>query len=168
MPAIGQVARNLTASPQRLTTSSSGSTDSLRLAAYHAKLILGCFRMGDASDPEVYVTAITAVLARYPSDVGARLSDPKDGVAGRFKWLPTVSEIREECDRLSAADVAAVKRQADLTEQMRLRDESLPEVRPSPDPRGEIISDYDAALKRNGNKPPFGAFSKERQLPYRG
>jgi hypothetical protein len=90
---------------------------------YHSKLILGCYAKNDVSDPEIYITAIATVLSRYPADIGARLTDPKDGIAGKLKWLPTVSEIREAADEMQAADVAAEKRKADLAEQWRLREE---------------------------------------------
>ena len=122
-------------SPQQLTASLNASNEAKKLAAYHAKLILGCYRAGEANDPEVYATAVAAVLSRYPADIGARLSDPKDGTAGKLKWLPTVSEIKAMCDELQAADIAAAKRKADLAEQWRLRDqfeEWFPNARPDP------------------------------------
>lgn len=123
------------ASPQQLTASSNDSNERKKLAAYHAKLILGCYRAGDANDPVVYATAVAAVLARYPADIGVRLSDPKDGAAGKLKWLPSVSEIKVLCDDLTAADIAAAKRKADMAEQWRLRDqfkEWFPQARPDP------------------------------------
>jgi hypothetical protein len=33
-------------------------------AAERARLLLGCYRTGDANDPETYVAAITAILSR--------------------------------------------------------------------------------------------------------
>jgi hypothetical protein len=126
----------------------------MSLALYHSKLILGCYRTDEVSDPEVYVTAVAAVLSRYPSDIGARLSDPKDGIAGKIKWLPSISEIKEACDAMQVADVATAKRKADLAEQWRLREERerlLSEVR---EPTGPIISNYDEA------KRPTGPFEK--------
>ena len=122
--------------------------------------------MGEANDPVVYSTAVAAVLERYPADVGVRLSDPKDGIAGRFKWLPTVSEIREECDRLQAADVAEAKRRADFAEQWRLREEverPLSAELPS-EPYRQILSNYDEAFAKHGR--PTGVFEKGREHLY--
>src|SRR4051812_40675540 len=38
-------------------------------AAERAKLLLGCYRTGEANDPQTYVAAITAVLSRFPEEV---------------------------------------------------------------------------------------------------
>ena len=99
------------------------SKEAMKRGSYHAKLILGSYRVGEANDPDIYVTAIAHVLSRYPADVGARLTDPKEGIAGKYKWLPSVSEVREEADKLLAADQAALRRTRDLQEQFRLREE---------------------------------------------
>jgi hypothetical protein len=165
MENLGKAVMNVAASGQHLIDSTKSSMDRMRMAKYHAKLILGCYRAAEVSDPDVYTTAIMTLLARYPADIGARLSDPKDGVAGRFTWLPTVSEIREECDRLQAADVAVLKRRRDFAEQMQLREEmERPPPRPLPEPRGQILSNYDEAFAKHGR--PTGVFEKGRQLPY--
>lgn len=167
MEPIGQHLASLAASKQHLTQSSINSTESKKLALYHAKLILGCYRTDDVSDPQVFVTGVATVLSRYAADVGARLSDPKDGIAGRIKWLPTISEIREECDRLTAADMAAAKRRADLAEQWRLRDEMEGgTARVELPAQGTVYSNYDEAVAKHGR--PTGVFEGGRQLPYRG
>lgn len=90
------------------TNSSSGqleqtekSTCSVALASRGAAMLLGCYRKGDAADPETYVTAIAAVLSLYPVDVVQAVSDPRTGIAGRSNWLPTVAEVKAECERLS-------------------------------------------------------------------
>jgi hypothetical protein len=51
------------------------------------------------------------------------LTDPKDGVAGKYKWLPSVSEVREEADRLQAAEAAKQYRASEWAEQVRVRKE---------------------------------------------
>lgn len=123
--------------------------------------------MDQAADPEIFITAASTVLSRYPSDVGARLSNPKDGIAGRMKWLPSISEIREECERLVAEDVAAAKRKADLADQWRLREEMEGgRERVELPPQGVVYSNYDEAVAKHGR--PFGVFESGRQLPYRG
>ena len=76
------------------------------VAAKAATMLMGCYRKGDAADPEIYVTAIAAVLERYPARVVEEVSDPRTGIAGRSNWLPTVAEVRTECERLMAPSPA--------------------------------------------------------------
>jgi len=166
MEPLGKKATVVTASAQHLTTSSRSSKAAMELALYHSKLILGCYRTDDVSDPQVYVTAVAAVLSRYPADVGVRLSDPKEGMAGKLKWLPSVSEIKMACDDLCAADVAAAKRKADLAEQWRLRDqfvEWFPQARP--DPWNVFVPTFApqyAAMVERGGRPGFSVEDKTR------
>lgn len=94
-----------------------------KLASYHAKLILGSYRADQANDPEIYVTAIAHLLSRYAPDIGARLTDPKNGIAGKYKFLPTVSEVREEAERMVEEDARPFKRSASIQRQLQEREE---------------------------------------------
>lgn len=67
-----------------------------------AKLLLGCFRTGDANDPAVYSGAVIAILSDYPMDVIRQAVDPRRGLPSKSKWLPTVFEIKEECESIMA------------------------------------------------------------------
>jgi hypothetical protein len=123
--------------------------------------------VGEANDPEIYITAVAAVLAKYPPDIGQRLSDPKDGVAGKLKWLPTVSEIKSLCDDLQAADMAAAKRRADLAEQWRLRDqfEEYFPTGPRPDPYNVFVPTFApqyAEMVERGGRPGVSFEDKTR------
>lgn len=89
----------------------------------HAKILLGCYRSGEANDPAVYVSGIAAVLARYPTDLMARVSDPRVGLPSKLKWLPSISEVTVACEELAQEEREARKRASDLAEQWRLRDE---------------------------------------------
>lgn len=80
------------------------------------RILIGCFRSGDAADPEVYVTAVGAVLSRYPEDVVRQVTDPVRGLPGRSKWLPTVSEVREACEALMRPRVEAEARRKRFAE----------------------------------------------------
>lgn len=73
-------------------------------AANATRVLLGCFRTGEANDPEVYTAAMIATLADFPEHIIQAVCDPRTGLPGRSKWLPTVSEVREECDILDARD----------------------------------------------------------------
>lgn len=83
-----QLHRRSTGSSPRLT----------KEAAVAAKTLLGCYRNGDASDPDIYVRAVTSVLAEYPSEVIRDVCDPRFGLPAKSKWLPTVSEVKEACE----------------------------------------------------------------------
>src|ERR1019366_10620058 len=89
-------------SRQRLTDLSSESaisTDHLIFAAQRAKLLFGCFRKGDANDPETYTAAVTAILAEYPKEVIHYVTDPRTGIPRKMKFMPNPAEVSEECDR---------------------------------------------------------------------
>lgn len=139
------------ASEGRSIASSKRSNKAMKLAIYHAKLILGSYRADDANDPEIYVTAIAHLLSRYPSDIGAALTDPKDGIAGKCKWLPAVSEVREEADRIIEAQKGAEKRQQDLREQWRLRDQvEREEKAETPEHRRKVAERIKNELRGHG------------------
>ena len=78
------------------------------------------------------MTAVSYLLSRYPEWIGAQLTDPKDGVAGKYKWLPTVAEIKEEAEKLQNADVSESKRRVELKEQFALRDQIEQENKAEP------------------------------------
>jgi hypothetical protein len=64
--------------------------------------LFGCFRRGDANDPEVYVAAISAMLAQYPDWVVTKVTDPMRGIPSEMDFLPTVKEVKEACEKLVA------------------------------------------------------------------
>ena len=85
--------------PQSTDTSIALNKRRAQVAKY-AKLLLGCFRTGDATDPEVYAGAVIAVLADYPDDVIEQVVDPRNGLPSRMNWLPTIAEIKTACEDL--------------------------------------------------------------------
>src|SRR3972149_3077313 len=70
-------------------------------AKKYARLLLGCYRVGDANDPEVYISAVVTVLSRYPIEIMRMACAPNDGLPSKLKWLPTVAEVSTECARLA-------------------------------------------------------------------
>jgi hypothetical protein len=64
-----------------------------------AMLVLGSYRATEINDPKVYVAGCVAVFRRFPADVVSRVCEPGAGIQTRQKWLPTVSELREACER---------------------------------------------------------------------
>jgi hypothetical protein len=71
----------LTISLENLPASMARQEQLTSYAAQRAKLLLGCYRTGDANDPETYVAAITAILARYPEEVITSVTHPATGLA---------------------------------------------------------------------------------------
>lgn len=68
------------------------------MATERAAILFGCYRKGDAADPEIYTAAIAAVLSRYPAEVVVTVTDPRTGLPSRCQWLPTVKEVRDACE----------------------------------------------------------------------
>lgn len=68
-------------------------------AMFQASLLLGCYRKADCEDPEVFIASVSAVLSRYSAEVVALVTSPVSGVPAKSKFLPTIAEIREACER---------------------------------------------------------------------
>jgi hypothetical protein len=86
-----------------------------------AKILLGCYRTGDANDPETYVAAVTAVLSHYPEEVITAVTHPVSGLPSKKGWLPTIKEVTEACAAAAepiAQEEARLKR---IKEQMEAR-----------------------------------------------
>jgi hypothetical protein len=82
-------------------------------------MLLGCYRSGDASDPDIYVRAVAALLASYPSEVMKSVCDPRWGLATKSKWLPTLSEVKEACEEAMEPIARRIREQKDAEERKR-------------------------------------------------
>lgn len=67
-------------------------------ASLRAGMMFGCYRKQDANDPEIYVAAVTAILSEYPDSVIETVTDPRTGLPSKIKWLPTVADVKTECE----------------------------------------------------------------------
>lgn len=115
--------------PHAISSHVSTSQCSPNLAAERAAILLGCFRRGDAADPDIYVGALTAVLAEYPVHVVRQVTDPRTGLPSRVQFLPTVKEVRDACDAIEAAERAREERTETLRRQFEERREfDLPPI----------------------------------------
>jgi hypothetical protein len=99
----------LTVSLTRSGLSTPDPTILTRYAAERARLLFGCYRKGDANDPDVYVAAVTATLARYPEDVIRAVTHPASGLPIQKDFLPTVAEVYRACE---AEDMPRRQREA--------------------------------------------------------
>ena len=95
-----------------LTSANDQPRCSLPVAADRTRLLLGSYRKGDAEDPDVYTSAVAAVLAQYPESVVRRVTDPRGGLPGTSQWLPTVHEVRAACEREMAPERERMRREA--------------------------------------------------------
>jgi hypothetical protein len=94
-------------------------------------MLLGCYRTGDANDPETYVAAITAILARYPEEIITRVTHPATGLPSKKGWLPTVKEVSEACGEANSEIVEEEARLRRIREQVEMRERMERGERPS-------------------------------------
>jgi hypothetical protein len=85
--------------------------------------MFGCYRKGDANDPETYVAAITATLARYPEDVIRDVTHPASGLPIKQDFLPTVRETYLACEAIMQPRREAAARQHRVERQLAARQE---------------------------------------------
>src|SRR6266496_4989720 len=90
--------------------------DSDRARREYARLkaaqMFGCFRTGQANDPDLYVAGIAAVLAEYPPKVIEYVTDPRTGLPRKMTFLPSVAEVGEACEREMAPIISEQRRVA--------------------------------------------------------
>ena len=91
-------------------------------AAMRAKILLGCYRTGDANDPETYIAAITAALARYPEQIITSVTHPVSGLPSKTSWLPTIKEVVDACDAEYAPIANNEARLKRIKEQLEMRE----------------------------------------------
>lgn len=89
--------KQLTISVERLPASMAQQAQIENYAAQRAKLLLSCYRTGDANDPDTYVAAVAATLSRFPMEVITEVTHPASGLPTKLKWLPSVQEVYEAC-----------------------------------------------------------------------
>jgi hypothetical protein len=68
-------------------------------------MLFGCYRRGDANDPDTYVAAVSAVLSRYEPDLIREVTDPNMGIQTTEKYMsfmPNAGELKVYCEGVSA------------------------------------------------------------------
>jgi hypothetical protein len=78
-------------------------------AAFLAGRLFGCYRAGEASDPETFVAVATATLCGYPEMIVRRVCY---GLPSHAKWLPSIAELRQACEDAMRPVWEADRRQA--------------------------------------------------------
>lgn len=126
-------------------------------AAERARLLLGCYRTGDANDPETYVAAIAAVLSKYPVWVITLVTHPATGLPSQKSWLPTIKEVADACTKALAPIVEQEARSERVREQFEERERVECIKRPS----------YDDLQDKYGKNFGMGAAVEEARLAAR-
>jgi hypothetical protein len=135
MDHFGKSVQRVTHSSKDLTQASTEQHRKNTLAAQRTKLMLDCYRTGAANNPETFVTAIAATLARYPDEVIYRVTDPRSGIQSRIAWMPSIKEVRDECERAMEPIQQRMEQEKRIAEQLAERErlEQLRASRPSLD-----------------------------------
>ena len=86
-------------------TSKPSMNQRLAYASQRAEILFGCYRRGDANDPERYVAAIAAILSDYDFDLIKEVTDPRLGICTNEKFMtfpPNVGELKAYCEHVAA------------------------------------------------------------------
>jgi hypothetical protein len=70
-------------------------------ARKYAALVVSCYRNTEVVDPDIFLQTAAAVMTCYSEEIVREAFDPRTGMQTRQKWLPTVSEIREACEKVA-------------------------------------------------------------------
>lgn len=151
------------------TRSSNSPTNTILQTEYvrAAKLLLGCYRTGDANDPEVYVSAVVRVLSNYPIEIVQRVVDPVTGLPSKVKWLPTIPEILSACEEIAGVQ----RRTAEYDERSkrqfeeRAAEDAAREIRPT---KEDMLAKYgpNFGLKLTPEPGPDKAELNRRMMDY--
>ena len=65
-----------------------------------------CFpHHAQTTEAETFLAGAVVVLAAYPDDVMQRAVHPLIGLPGKLKFVPTIAELKAECDTIRADDL---------------------------------------------------------------
>jgi hypothetical protein len=121
-----------------------------------AQELFAQYRKDDAHNPEVYAASVAVLFSDYPDDALFVACDPRTGIPGKIKWLPTIAEIKEFLEALMAERHRMAQRQQEAQARA-----DAPEPEPvrrfksyRPNCRSSLFipegyPGYDAAVKRS-------------------
>lgn len=93
--------------------------------------MLYCFRTGGANNSEIFVTAIAAVLARYPDQVIYDVTDPRSGLPAQLTWMPTIKDVYDACERALLPIRTTLECEKRIVEQLAARKAEDEKLRPT-------------------------------------
>lgn len=143
-------------SPQP-TNSSNECDNSMSRAVYaaeRARLLFGCYRKGEANDPETYAAAIAAVLADYSPETIRHVTDPRTGIASKTTYMPNPGEVKRACEDYERPMRRALEQEAAERRQIDERKRLMPPDGPKKTYE-ELVADCRArGLMIGGKSPP--------------
>jgi hypothetical protein len=72
---------------------------SMTQATEAARLILSSYPQNiNPINAKCYATQVVALLMTYPPAVVDRIARPVEGIVGKSRWIPSVAEVKAECD----------------------------------------------------------------------
>jgi hypothetical protein len=89
----------ITESSKSLTPGSQAAHMKNVLALQRAKTMLDFWRTGSANNTDTYLTAVAAILARYPDQVIYSVTSPTDGLPVQLTWMPSLKEVKDACEK---------------------------------------------------------------------
>lgn len=66
-------------------------------------MLFACYRKAEASEPEIYLAAASRILQCYSEDVVRSVCDPVNGLPSKLKFLPSIAEIKEACEKANGS-----------------------------------------------------------------
>ena len=81
--------------------------------------MFGCYRKDEVADPAFFITAVVGILTRYSETTIRHVTDPLNGLPATAKFLPSVAEIKEACEREQATQDRETAREERRAEQAR-------------------------------------------------
>jgi len=81
------------------STQPESELEHLDFATERARIMLGCYRKGEANDPETYSTAVAALLAQYDRGVILEVTHPLSGLPSQTDFMPTLKELKGACEK---------------------------------------------------------------------
>jgi hypothetical protein len=117
------------------------------------KILLGWLDPREASDPEIYVAGITAVLSDYPIDVQRIVADPRSAILARYRdvW-PFAERVRRACEDVYGPTRRRIERDRHIEKQLAEREQR----------------DRELAAKPSQTEEEFKAEMAARGLPIEG
>jgi len=130
-------------------------------------LIFSCYRKDEAHNATTYAQAVMLVLSDFPRSVVDHVVDPRTGILGTSKWLPTVAEIKEACENAHHKICQDEEREQRIAKQLADR-EVANYISPLDEARRRAIADAwlnrtDAQAQALGQKPKALLTDEQKQ-----
>jgi hypothetical protein len=85
--------------------------------------MFGCYRKDEVADPDFYLTAAVGILTRYQRETIMRVTDPRTGLPSTSKFLPSIAELKEVCEKEQAWFDERSARELQRANQFKYREE---------------------------------------------